>query len=204
MVISESRISNRRVVKPLLWITWLAKGCPIFTRKKYQREPQSVSYNFNPSNHDNAKQLISKNMIKKGYEVEVEKKIIADFGFYKLGAFIDIYAKKKEEPNDIVIEIKYKDSTYYEMQYKLQNVILKEINIDHEYWVYEYKKSNWVMKSFENLDSIQRTISERIKLVLDSDSPMNPETIPFCQYCSYWSCTGHPNHQKFIKEPSFV
>ena len=154
---------------------------------------------FDSTEHKKNQEILRKHFEKNGYQVELEKLLVANYKNYKLGHYSDLIATKENENKEkIVIEVKPEDIDYYIPQYLTAQVILRLNKIRFKYYVYEYNTQKMIIKNnFENR-MVVKFLNNKLK-ILQYDEP-GVKIGNDCYYCHFAQCINHPQHEQKQKK----
>ena len=154
---------------------------------------------FDSTEHKKNQESLKKYFEKKGYQVELEKLLVANYKNYKLGHYYDLIATKgKEENEKTVIEVKPEDMDYYIPQYLTAQAILRLNKIQFKYYVYEYNTQKMIFKNNFDNRIIVKFLNNKLK-ILQYDVP-SVKMGNDCYYCHFGQCINHPLHTQIQTE----
>lgn len=179
--------------KPTIWVTHLAKGCPQQAQWLYMKKPKTAVLSpYLAEPHTKAQEKLQMFFEKKGWKAEKEKLLMVETEECILGHYYDLYATHEKE--QLFVEIKPEDKTYYEEQYLYAMLLLHWKNIHAKYIVYEYNFQRFVPKQISNTVKIEEMVGKKIEAIFSSNPVRSPSK--GCMYCPYSECGHHPQHKE--------
>lgn len=180
--------------KPVLYLTWLTKECPRYSQYKAKREKATALLeDYDKTEHDQNSSIIAKKLGEKGYSIEKNRCFSSDFDAFEIRHYVDIFGRKNG--STIVVELKPRDLSYYDNQYRFAIVLLRENDIDCDYWVFGYRSGKWTKKIISEIDRARHSLLFRAEITLDNNLAQ-PVPSKYCNYCPYATCEDHPQHSE--------
>lgn len=191
-VATNNVATNEKSLKPTIWVTWITNPCFSYGQRKYRRERKTaVIPPFDKDTHTLERQKVANIIEENGFEVIQERPLFDTYQNWRVGHFFDIIASSKDDI--VAVEVKPTDKECYNKQYVFAAAILERNLASFEYYVYEYKRGQFVRKLFPDFSKIRKEMNARVEIVLDGT---NAESVPsrYCSYCPFATCVKHPQH----------